>query len=190
MSYRFFPERVEPIGSKEGVADSDMIVTVTGHDGMRVTIPLLSIVTGATAQVLTVLQVKEIDTMTVIDPATKKVTLETIEDDLAGRYAAMETVDGDWFISKVTSSAAKVHTLEDAFPADGLKVNGRFFLFSPVSDELNQIAVLEASKETVLTQPAPGRFAARDFCFPLILHMTNDTNPLTLQGGMAVYINR
>ena len=107
---------------------------------MRVTIPHLSIVTGATAQVLTVLQVKEIDTMTVIDPATKKVTLETIEDDLVDRYAAMETMDGDWFISKVTLSAAKEHTLEDAFPADGLKVTGRFFLFAPVDDELNQIA--------------------------------------------------
>lgn len=190
MSYRFYPERVEPIGSKAGVADTDMIVPVTGYDGMRITIPLLSIVTGATAQVLTVLQVKEIDTMTVIDSGAKKVTLETIEDDLADRYAAMETVDGDWFISKVTDTTDKVQTLEDAFPADGLKVTGRFFLFSPVVDELNQIVSLEASKETVLSEPAPGRFAAGDFCYPLILHMTNDTDPLTLQGGMAVYINR
>jgi len=190
MSYRFYPERVEPIGSKAGVADTDMIVPVTGYDGMRVTIPLLSIVTGATAQVLTVLQVKVIDTMAEIDSGTKKVTLETIEDDLAGRYAAMETVDGDWFISKVTASAAKVHTLEDAFPADGLKVDGRFFLFAPVDDDLNQIVSLEASKETVLSEPAPGRFAAGDYCYPLILHMTNDTNALTLQGGMAVYISR
>ena len=136
------------------------------------------------------LQVKEIDTMTDIDSGTKKVTLETIEDDLAGRYAAMETVEGDWFISKITASADKVHTTEDAFPADGLKVTGRFFLFCPVDDELNQIVALEASKETVLSEPAPGRFAAGDFCYPLILHMPNDTDPLTLQGGMAVYINR
>ena len=74
MSYRFYPERVEPIGSKVGVGDTDMIVPVTGYDGMRVTIPQLSIVTGATAQVLTVMQVKEIDTMAIVDPATKKVT--------------------------------------------------------------------------------------------------------------------
>jgi hypothetical protein len=190
MSYRFYPERVEPIGNKAGVADTDMIVPVTGYDGMRVTIPLLSIVTGATAQVLTVMQVKELDTMTAIDSVAKEVTLETIETDLTGRYAAMETVDGDWFISKVTASAAKVHTIEDAFPADGLKLTGRFFLFAATDDELNQKASLEASKETILTQPAPGRFVGRDFCFPVILHMTNDTNALTLQGGMAVYINR
>ncbi len=190
MSYRFYPERVEPIGNKAGVADTDMIVPVTGYDGMRVTIPQLSILTGATAQVLTVLQVKEIDTMTAIDSGAKEVTLETIEDDLTGRYAAMETVDGDWFISKITASADKVHTMADAFPADGLKVTGRFFLFAPVDDELNQIVSLEASKETVLSEPAPGRFVAEDFCYPLILHMTNDTDPLTLQGGMAVYINR
>jgi hypothetical protein len=190
MSYRFYPERVEPIGNKAGVADTDMIVPVTGYDGMRVTIPLLSILTGATAQVLTVLQVKEIDTMTVLTSAAKEITLETIADDLTGRYAAMESVDGDWFISKITASAAKVHTMTDAFPADGLKLTGRFFLFAPVDDALNQIVSLEASKETVLTQDAPGRFVGRDFCFPVILHMTNDTNALTLQGGVAVYINR
>lgn len=38
------------------------------------------------------------------------------------------------------------------FPADDLKVNGRFFIFAPADDDLNQKAELEAGKEIILSQ--------------------------------------
>ncbi|MDC7225202.1 MAG: hypothetical protein PQJ61_00395 [Spirochaetales bacterium] len=189
MSYRFYAEHIKPIGSKEGSAGNDTVIPVSGCEGLRLTIPRLSVSCGATPQVLTVLQVEDMDQISAFDTGGKTLTFDTIETDLADKHIAVEKEDGTFFFTTVTSSAAKVHTLTDAPPAD-TKIAGNVYIFCDTDSELVQTEALAANTENNLEAPAPGRFIARDFCFPLIIHITNTTNPTTVRGGAAVYISR
>ncbi|HAK46098.1 MAG TPA: hypothetical protein DCO79_09320 [Spirochaeta sp.] len=189
MSYRFYAEYLAPIGSKVGSAGTDTVIPVPGCEGLRLTIPQLQISCGTTPQTLTILQVEEMDQIAEFNVTGKTLTLETIEDDLADKHIAIEKEDGTFFFTTVASSAAKVHTLTDAPPAD-TKLTGTAFIFCDTDSELAQTAALAANTENEIEAPAPGRFIARDFCFPLIIHITNTTNPTTVRGGTAVYISR
>ena len=189
MSYRFYAEHLAPIGSKAGTTAGDTIMPIQGHEGLRLTIPRLTIVCGETPQILTVLQVEDMDQISAFDAGAKTLTLETIEDDLADKHIAIEKEDGTFFFTTVVSSAAKVHTLTDEPPAD-TKIVGTVFVFCDVDSELAQSEALLANTENELESPAPGRFIARDFNFPLILHITNTTDPTYVRGGAAVYISR
>ncbi|MBI9103752.1 MAG: hypothetical protein JEY99_15155 [Spirochaetales bacterium] len=189
MSYRFNAERVMPIGSKTGSAGVNTIVPVEGCDGLRLTIPHLEVSCGATPQTLTILQVEDQDLITAFDTGSKTITLEAVDDDLEDLHVAIEKEDSSFAFTTVASSAAKIHTLTDAPPAD-TKLTGRLFIFCTTDGENAQSTALEANTENELTAPAPGRFIARDFCYPLIIHITNATNPATLRGGAAVYIAR
>jgi len=189
MSYRFYAERVAPIGSKTGSAGVDTIMPLEGCDGLRLTVPHLSISVGETAQTLTILQVEDQDLISAFDGPGKTVTLETLDSDLSGRQVALEKSDGSFFFTSVASSDEKVHTLAGTPPAT-TKVTGRLYLFCAPGGELAQSVALEESKNHELSAPAPGRFMARDFCYPLILHLTNTTNPATIRGGSMVYIAR
>ncbi len=189
MSYRFYAERVMPIGSKAGSAGVDTIMPIEGCDGLRLTIPHLSISLGATPQVLTILQVEEQDIIKAFDNAAETITLDTNEEDLEDLHIALEQTDGTWFFTTVASSAAKVHTLNLAPPAT-TKIEGRAFIFCAVDGENAQSVSLSANNNHELSASAPGRFIARDFCYPMILHLTNATNPATVRGGAAVYISR
>jgi len=189
MSYRFYAEYLAPIGSKVGSAGVDTVIPVPGCEGLRLTIPQLAVSCGATPQTLTILQVEEMDQVGAFNVAGKTLTLETIDADLEDLYVAIEKEDGTFFFTPVASSIAKVHTLTDAPPAD-TKISGTVFIFCATGSELSQTVALLANTENELEAPAPGRFIARDFCFPLIIHLTNTTNPATVRGGAAVYISR
>jgi hypothetical protein len=101
MSFRFYPERVDSIGQKSGVVSEDLLIPVPGIDGMRITIPQLSVSCGANAQVLTLLQVKTHDQITALDKDAKTITVEEIETDLSNRLIALETEDGGWLFLPV-----------------------------------------------------------------------------------------
>lgn len=189
MSYRLYAEHIAPIGSKAGEAGVDTVLPVAGSEGLRLTIPQLQVSCGATPQTLTVLQVQDMDKITAFNVSGKTLTLDTMDDDLADLYVAIEKDDGTFFYTTVISSAAKVHTLTDAPPAD-TKLTGTAFIFCDTDSELAQSVSLKANTENEFESPAPGRFIARDFCFPLIIHITNTTNPTTVRGGAAVYISR
>jgi hypothetical protein len=189
MSYRFYAEYLAPIGSKAGSAGVDTVIPVSGCEGLRLTIPQLAVSCGATPQTLTILQVEEMDQIAEFNVPGKTLTLESIDIDLADKHIAIEKEDGTYLFTTVVSSAAKVHTLTDAPPAD-TKLTGTAFIFCDTDSELAQSAALAANTDYELEAPAPGRFIARDFCFPMIIHITNTTNPTTVRGGAAVYISR
>lgn len=190
MSYRFYCERVEPIGQKTEAAGTDIVLPVNGYEGMRLTIPFLSVQCAATAQLLSILQVKEYDRISAFNAAEKKITVNQIGEDLEDIYIAAEKNDGEYFFSKVSDSEGKVHTVTDPFQEGTLKPAGRFFVFSSPGDEESQCAVLDAEKVNNLSLDAPGVFVARDFCFPVIIHITNGTNAAKLLAGIAAYISR
>lgn len=186
MSYRFYPERIESIGQITGVVGEDLLIPVSGIDGMRITIPRLSVSCGANDQILTLLQVKEADLITAIDITGKTVSLESFEEGLTDRLCALETLEGDWIFLKISASAAKVHTLDgDISP---VKTQGRFLLFCEVDDTLNQRVPLKQSVETLIDDNAPGRLVARDFCYPVVIHITNTTTAVQFNGGSVVFI--
>lgn len=190
MSYRFYPERVEPLGQKAGIADTDLLVPIQGINGLRITIPTLRISCGATAQVVSCLQVAKSFTVTISDDVGKTVTLDGLAEDLTDALVAVDGGDDSWFFSSVTGTVGEVVTLADAFPTDGLKAEGRFFVFTEEDDESTQSAALTADSENLLETPAPGVFQGADLNYPVMLHVTNDTNAATLRGGVVVYINR
>ena len=114
---------------------------------MRIVIPQLSISCGANDQVLTLLQVKELDIITALDAPGKTVTLDSLESDLTGRMAALETEEGDWIFLTVSGSAAKVLTMDGDLST--VKANGRFLLFCEVNDPSES----ENSSETEYGKP-------------------------------------
>jgi hypothetical protein len=67
-------------------------------------------------------------------------------------------------------------TLTDAFPDEGMADEGRFFVFAEADDEACPNAALPADSEVSLEAPAPGLFQGADLNYPVVLHMTNDTN--------------
>ncbi|MBF9018629.1 MULTISPECIES: hypothetical protein [unclassified Oceanispirochaeta] len=186
MSFRFYPERVDSIGQKSGVVSEDLLIPIPGIDGMRITIPQLSVSCGANAQNLTLLQVKEQDLMSVVDVPSKTITTEEIDTDLADRLIALETLDGDWLFLKVTSSAAKDHTFTEDI--SNVKTGGRFLLIAEETDDLNQRIPLASGEETLVNDNAPGRLFARDFCYPVVISITNETTAVEFNSASVVYI--
>jgi hypothetical protein len=186
MSFRFYPERVDSIGQKSGVVSEDLLIPVPGIDGMRITIPQLSVSCGANAQTLTLLQVKTHDQITALDKDAKTITVEDIETDLSDRLIALETEDGGWLFLPVTSSAAKVHTFTGDIST--VKENGRFLLMAETEDELNQRIPLASGEETLVNDNAPGRLFARDFCYPVVISITNTTTAVEFNSASVVYI--
>ena len=189
MSYRFYAEYLKPIGSKVGTAGTDTVIPIQGHEGLRLTIPRLSVSCGATPQTLTILQVEDMDQVTAFDVGAETITLESIEADLSDKHIAIEKEDGTFLFTTVSATAAKVQTLNDAPPAD-TKLTGRAFIFCDTNSELAQTEALAANSYNELEAPAPGRYIAADFNFPLIIHITNTTDPATVRGGAAVYISK
>lgn len=186
MSFRFYPERIDSVGQKSGTVGEELLIPVPGIDGMRITIPQLSVSCGANAQTLRLLQVKEMDLMQAIDEASKTIGLNEIETDLNGRLVALETNDGDWLFLTVTSSDGKDHTFTDEI--NTLKAGGRFLLIAEDTDELNQRIPLASGEETHINDNAPGRLFARDFCYPVVISITNDTTAVEFNSASVVYI--
>jgi hypothetical protein len=186
MSFRFYPERVDSIGQKSGSVGNDLIIPIPGIDGMRITIPQLSVSCGANDQVLTLLQVKTQDLITVLDSGGGTLTVEEIETDLADRLVALESIEGDWIFRTVTSSAGKVHTI--AGDLSLVKPAGRFLLICEDSDPLNQRIPLKQSVENLVQDNAPGRLFARDFCYPVVISISNTTTAVEFNSASVVYI--
>ena len=114
MSYRFYAEYLKPIGSKVGTAGTDTVIPIQGHEGLRLTIPRLSVSCGATPQTLTILQVEDMDQVAAFDVGAETITIESIDADLADKHIAIEKEDGTFFFTTVSATAAKVQTLIEA----------------------------------------------------------------------------
>jgi hypothetical protein len=107
MSYRFYPERVENLGRKAGVADTDLLIPIQGINGLRITIPALRIATGATAQVVSCLQVAKSFTLSASDSDAKTVTLDGLSEDLTDALVAVDGGDDQWFFTTVSACAGE-----------------------------------------------------------------------------------
>ena len=188
MSFRFYPERLESIGQRAGTVGEDLLIPIQGMDGMRITIPQLSVSCGADAQTLTLLQVKEMDLVSLLDIDNSQITLEGITEDLSGRLVALETNDGSWLFLQITASSSMVQTLDGDLSE--VKEGGRFFLMAESSDEECLVIPIEADSETLIQDPAPGRLIASDFCYPVVIAITNTTTAVKFNGATVVYICR
>jgi hypothetical protein len=188
MSFKFYPERIEPLGQRSGVVGENLLIPIQGIDGMRITIPQLSVSCGANAQELILLQVEKQDTIHGVDIAGKAITASEIDYDLTDRLVALETYEGDWLFLKITASVDKNHSIiEDV---SNVKTGGRFLLMAEESDSLNQRVPLKAVEENLIMDPAPGRLVARDFCYPVVVSITNTTTAVEFNCASAVYICR
>ncbi|QEN06813.1 hypothetical protein EXM22_01950 [Oceanispirochaeta crateris] len=188
MSFNFYPERVEPIGQKAGTIGENLLIPIQGMDGMRITIPQLSVSCGADAQVLTLRQVETQDAIVALDIDAKTVAVEDTETDLTDRLIALETKDGGWIFLAVSASVAKIHTFTGDISE--VKVDGRFLIIAEENSELNQRVPLEAGAETLIADDSPGRLIACDFCYPVILSISNETSAVQFNGATVIYISR
>ena len=191
MGYNVFLERIRPILSRTEEVGTDIVVPIPTDNDKRITIPSLLVRCGETGQTLTVLQVKILD-YAAADAAglQNAITLQSTAEDLAGRHAAIRTLTGSLFFTKITASEAKVQTLEDNLPAEGAKKDTQVFIFSTPAEDGNNVIPLEASKDTSLQAPCPGLFAGKDIGCPIILHLTNGTHQARILGGMTAYITK
>ena len=188
MSFNFYPERVDLIGQRDGTIGEDLAIPIPGIDGLRITIPHLSVSCGADDQVLTLRQTETKDRITALDTDAKTVTVEETEADLTGRLIALETEDGTWLFLPVTSSSGKVHSFTGDISE--VKPEGRFLLIAEEEDDLNQRVPLKENAETLICDADPGRLIARDFCYPVVLSISNDTSAVKFNGASVVYISR
>ncbi len=186
MSFRFYPERIDAIGRRAGTVGEDLLIPVPGIDGMRITIPELSVNCGADAQSLSLLQVESLDIINTLEGSA--VTPEELSSDLAGRLVALETQDGDWLFDTVTATSSGAHSFTEDLSE--VKEGGRFLLMAEEDSELNQKVPLAADAEIHISDPAPGRLIARDFCFPVVISISNDITAVSFNAATVVYICR
>ena len=191
MGYNVNLERVRDIAGRTAAVGTDILVPIQAENDKRITVPCLLARCGATAQTLTVLQVRSLDYVAA-DAAggQNKVTIVESAEDLAGRQAGVQLPDGSWFFTEVTASAAKEQTLSANLPAGGVAKNARFAIFNLPAEDGNMVIPLDGNGTTKLEAPCPGLFVARDFGFPVILHLTNETNQARILGGTAAYIGK
>jgi hypothetical protein len=191
MGYNVNLEKIRPIFSKTAAVGTDILAPITTENDLRITVPSLLVMCGATGQTLTVLQVKTLD-YAALDAAGGQniVTVVESEGSQVGRQVALQLPDESWFFAAITATNGKQQTLSANLPAGGVKKDARVMIFNLPSEDGNNQIPLEASKTTLLQAPCPGLFAARDIGFPMILHLTNGTNQARILGGMAAYIGK
>jgi hypothetical protein len=56
------------------------------------------------------------------------------------------------------------------------------------TDNLNQRIPLASGEETLVNDNAPGRLFARDFCYPVVISITNTTTAIEFNSASVVYI--
>ena len=191
MGYNVNLERVRNIAGKKEAIGTDILVPIQAENDKRITVPCLLARCGATAQTLTVLQVKSLDYVAAAALGGQNVvTIVESAEDLAGREVGIQLADGSWFFSKVTASAAKAQTLADNLPAEGVAKDARFAIFNLPSEDGNEAIPLSANELANLQAPCPGLFVAEDFGFPVILHLTNETDQAEILGGTVAYIGK
>jgi len=189
MGYNVNLERVREIPSKTAAVGTEILLPIPVENDKRITVPCLLLRCGATPQTLTVLQVRSLDYVAV-DAAGGQddVTISESAENLAGRQAGIQLEGGTWFFTEVTASAAKTQTLAANLPAVGVGKDARFAIFSLPVEDGNMVIPLEANGITKLEAPCPGLFVGRDFGFPVVLHLTNDTDQARILGGTVAYI--
>ena len=191
MGYNVNLERVKNIAGKKEAIGTDILVPIQAENDKRITVPCLLAKCGATAQTLTVLQVKSLDYVAAAALGGQNVvTIVESAEDLTGRQIGIQLGDGSWFFSEVTATSLKQQALTENLPADGVEKDARFAIFNLPSEDGNEAIPLAADELANLQAPCPGLFVAEDFGFPVILHLTNDTNPAEILGGTVAYIGK
>ncbi len=188
MSYKFYPERIDCIGQLSGAVGENLLIPVDGIDGMRVTISHLSVSCGADDQVLNLLQVEECGSIAAIDNDLRTITTHVLSRDLTDKMIAVEVEEGFWRFLVVSSCDGKVYTVDEDIL--DLKIDGRFLIFSEEESLWNQRVPLKGGEETVIADAAPGRLIARDFCYPVIISISNVSSAVKFNGATVVYISR
>ena len=191
MGYNVNLERVKNIASKTEEVGTEIVVPIQAENDKRITVPCVLARCGATAQTLTVLQVKSMDYVAVAAlGGQNKVTISESAEDLTGRQVGIQLADGSWFFSSVTASAAKEQTLAANLPEEGAAKDARFAIFNLPSEDGNGVIPLSANELANLQAPCPGLFVAEDFGYPMILHLTNETDQAEILGGTVAYIGK
>jgi len=191
MGYNVNLERVRNIAGRTEEVGTDIIVPIQAENDKRITVPCLLARCGATAQTLTVLQVKSLDYVAAAALGGQNaVTITESAEDLTGRQVSVQLADGSWFFSEVTGSDAKAQTLAANLPAEGAAKDARFAIFNLPAEDGNEVLPLAANELANLQAPCPGLFVAEDFGFPVVLHLTNETNQAEILGGTVAYIGK
>ena len=188
MGYNAFLRKLGDISQATEAAGTAIFQKIDPVAGARACIQRLSVLTLATAHVLTVMK-NSAKVFASAEAAAAQKVLNITEDPgsiATNDYCIIKLADGTYQMNMVASVSTLAITFTDNFTAI-VESGAPVWFFGVVGDSHPQYT-LAANAENEFESPY-GYFVAADKGVPLILSIDNGTNASVLQGGVVAYIN-
>jgi hypothetical protein len=188
----FLVKRWQRFGPKTAVAGTPWVLGIPSSDFGRAIINRLTILNGATANVLSIMQVKGRDKVTV-GGATGQAKFKIASANPCGiavnDWLGIVGIDGTVFYDVVSAVAApsggNIEITMTANLAKAVEADARIFFFDLPA--IHEQITLPTTAETTY-QSDYGYFGADEIGDPILLHCNNATNATTLKAAIAPII--
>jgi hypothetical protein len=185
--FNMFCQRIEPIARATELANTEIYLKVDAVEGLKLVIQRLTLLNGATAQTLTVMNPSaKVLTSAAADADQKVINItedpgSIAEDD----YCIVKLSDGSYQMNKVDSVSTLEITFVDDWEAD-IDSGASVWFYGTTSDDHPQYTI-DADSE-VTFESDYGYFVSNNTGYPMILSVNNATNACVIEGGVALYV--
>lgn len=192
MGYNTNLERAINIPSFESLGTAETYLPLPNARDLRISIPFFAAQAGATAQKLSFLQVKEVDYLAAeITQGATEIQLQMNQEDLSGRWIAIEDSEGVCFFSEVTGTTGQTNQLAEPYDEERADQDCKVYIFHKPTEGGNQVFPLRANELEQFSAGCPGIVLAEEIGYPLILHISNENNEtVQFHGGTIALINK
>ena len=190
--FNMYGPRIRPIPSNTAVADTAFLQHLEPMSVYRQVVTRLSILCGATAQTLSVMNALARTTTSAAALISQKVLDLTADPGVgtvagviaSGDYCIVELETGVHQVNKVDSVATLAITFIDDFEA-AVSKGAKVYFYGTEGDGHEQVAV--ASGGETIFESSEGWFVAKNAGYPLLFHLNNATDACILEGGVVTH---